>query len=299
MHPKIAEAYQLLEISSTATVEEIKKTFRQLAKKYHPDTQSGKANEQLFIQVSEAYELLLDYFSNPSKYSIYQASAENNKHQTKRHSEEALKSRMERAKEMALKNERENQEAIYRAYAKIRTPQLRNGHLIISLICLILNLFITVDYFYPEQQRVVEIQSISNVYGSSRFEKTTALSTYGNEVFYVEYSLLIDAVKSEYDLDSREAFIHESGILKIPRHVSLQAPFGEIKTYAIDEGAYLYFPLIFILLSCSALFYLFRSKKHFKDVILYYTSLGLSLIGLVLLTFNGMLEAIIKYLFIR
>jgi curved DNA-binding protein len=53
--------YATLGVSKTATPEEIKKSFRKLALKYHPDRNPGdKASEARFKEISEAYEILSD-----------------------------------------------------------------------------------------------------------------------------------------------------------------------------------------------------------------------------------------------
>lgn len=53
--------YEVLGVSESASIEEIKKQFRKLAKKYHPDRNKGdKAAEEKFKEVSEAYETLSD-----------------------------------------------------------------------------------------------------------------------------------------------------------------------------------------------------------------------------------------------
>lgn len=60
--------YGILGVSKTATEEEIKKVFRKLALKYHPDRNPGdKAAEERFKEISEAYEVL----SDPEKRKKY------------------------------------------------------------------------------------------------------------------------------------------------------------------------------------------------------------------------------------
>ena len=64
----MADYYELLGLSRDADLEEIKKRYRKLAFKYHPDRNEGsKEAEELFKQVTEAYEVLRD----PEKRSMY------------------------------------------------------------------------------------------------------------------------------------------------------------------------------------------------------------------------------------
>lgn len=53
--------YEVLGVGKTATDDELKKAYRQLAKKYHPDTNPGdKTAEAKFKEASEAYAVLSD-----------------------------------------------------------------------------------------------------------------------------------------------------------------------------------------------------------------------------------------------
>lgn len=52
--------YDVLEVSKNATTDEIKKAFRTLAKKYHPDLNKDPSAEDKFKEINEAYEVLSD-----------------------------------------------------------------------------------------------------------------------------------------------------------------------------------------------------------------------------------------------
>ena len=60
--------YQILEVPRTASAEDIKKAFRKLARKHHPDVNPGnKAAEERFKQLNSAFEVLGD----PQKRKLY------------------------------------------------------------------------------------------------------------------------------------------------------------------------------------------------------------------------------------
>src|SRR5712672_3770809 len=60
--------YGILGVKKTATPEEIRKSFRKLARKYHPDVNPGdKKAEEKFKELSEANDVL----SDPKKRKIY------------------------------------------------------------------------------------------------------------------------------------------------------------------------------------------------------------------------------------
>ncbi len=60
--------YEVLGVSRTADAAAIKKAYRKLAKKYHPDTNQGnKEAEKRFQEIGEAYDIL----SDPEKKKLY------------------------------------------------------------------------------------------------------------------------------------------------------------------------------------------------------------------------------------
>ena len=77
--------YETLGLTKSVSAEEIKKAYRKLALKYHPDTNSGDKNaEEKFKEISEAYAVL----SDAEKRKQYDTYGSNGFHQ--RYSQEDI-----------------------------------------------------------------------------------------------------------------------------------------------------------------------------------------------------------------
>ncbi|MCX7591946.1 MAG: DnaJ domain-containing protein [Kiritimatiellae bacterium] len=73
MAVKFKDYYEILGVPRGATDEEIRKAYRKLARKYHPDVCKAPGAEERFKEISEAYEVLGD----PAKRRQYDALGAN------------------------------------------------------------------------------------------------------------------------------------------------------------------------------------------------------------------------------
>lgn len=97
--------YEILEISHKATKDEIKKAFRKLAKKYHPDINiNDKTLGEKFQKINEAYSVLKD----EKLRKQYDDKLFNNQHTTKQRKSYNTKSKSYNQKNNDIKSTMEN-----------------------------------------------------------------------------------------------------------------------------------------------------------------------------------------------
>lgn len=61
--------HKILEVDENCSIDEIKQAYRRLAKKYHPDLNKAANAQQKFIEISEAYQVLLEEAKNAAQPS--------------------------------------------------------------------------------------------------------------------------------------------------------------------------------------------------------------------------------------
>ena len=122
------EYYSLLGIKKTATADEIRKAFRKLARKHHPDVNPGdKKAEERFKEISEANDVL----SDEKKRKVYDALGYYSDQIDPATAEAAA--RVEDVKQtaqafaMAFSNPEHEREKVYTLYEKLIEARTETG----------------------------------------------------------------------------------------------------------------------------------------------------------------------------
>lgn len=122
------ELYNLLGVPENATTDEIKKAYRQLALKYHPDRNPGdEKSEAFFKRITEAYEILSDPEQRESYNRSFKTNNQshnkqsNNSNQSKALTAEAFLSIIKdiESKVVAAGKGNINQEKLYKSFKEL------------------------------------------------------------------------------------------------------------------------------------------------------------------------------------
>lgn len=119
--------YKILELDRNAGIKEIRKSYRKLALKLHPDVNSAENAEMSFIQIGEAYEVL----KNPRKklnydrlydYKILNKRSKRPRQYQNRNKawEEAVRERQKKGRYKAKRDSKKN-------YEKLKRKSSKNG----------------------------------------------------------------------------------------------------------------------------------------------------------------------------
>jgi hypothetical protein len=129
----MTDYYKLLGVLPNATTEEIKKAYRQLALKYHPDRNPGDKNSEMFFKkVTEAYTILSDPEERENYNYEYKKSQQSTGNQNQQQNQSAPKQEQQvtpqviltifqdiRKKVSGIDKNRINQSALYNSLNKL------------------------------------------------------------------------------------------------------------------------------------------------------------------------------------
>lgn len=169
-------AYKLFGLNPGASEEEIRKRYRELVKKFHPDVNKNPRAEEKFIEIQAAYEELMqepeaeldiDHPAEPTFQEEYTAYREHARQQ------------------FQARKKKENEE-LEKLYVRLQTGPIHLLHRFIALVSVVALLALCLDLILPNQRVSAVITSYSTeVYHSMNGNLVSLAKTNQGESFFL------------------------------------------------------------------------------------------------------------------
>ncbi len=139
------EYYKTLGLSEGTDLDQVKKQYRKLAMKYHPDINPGKQAQTKFIEINDAYNAIIEHSKNPRK--VRKNTVKQDAHYAKMDAQAIFEERLKKAREYARKNKEEEKREL-RQFANSKLVKFTKK---MAFFYAFLMVFILIDYNYTYQ----------------------------------------------------------------------------------------------------------------------------------------------------
>jgi hypothetical protein len=251
--------FDILGLPENASPQEIRKQFRALAMRYHPDKNTTLNAKDKFLQLTEAYEILIGKKNAPVELTA------RNRAKKEKSNEERMREAKKKHFDQLYKEQQENERYFKSLFAGRKWRILKN----ISILGPILSVLLVLDMFLPNHYETDKILTLEQILPTADALNQNSLvrTEKGN-------SYWVSGIDYKRYSEFPAVLIERSWLFYIPKKVmSVQS--ASTETYSV---AFTFLSEIFVvcLLFCLPLFVRIYKKKTVLYTVLYHVSLYLS-----------------------
>lgn len=210
--------FEILEIQPTKDEKMIRRAYRKLALRYHPDKNPTEEAHFKFIQISEAHENLLAAIEHANRtdeerkdYIKSKSNGFTKSHKKKSEKEiyeERLRQARKRYEELKRREEEENEAYYQKISSGINWKMFR----VVMIGCLVFSILFVLDsQFLPSRWEKAEVVGHNRVlnYGGVNYSRIVPLKISTGEKIWVEPSFASSAIASKTIFIERSFFFRD------------------------------------------------------------------------------------------
>jgi len=250
--------YKILNLTENASLKEVKKRYKQLAKKYHPDVNKEKDAHKNFLKIKEAYEKIV----NPEKSKTTIKSRPKPKSKYDKYREQAHKAYKKRQKK--------KQEEIEAFYMSLRNGWRRSWVYINVTLGVIFSFFLLLDNHLDLENKATNVKFIDNqVYQSYNGHVVQGIETQNKQFIYLADYHNISSLNTY-----PEIVVNETRIFHYPVNVVHTLPYKRV-TIPVHFTFIWALTLVVVVFLSPTIILLFR-KNNAWFVFFHYSTLFVS-----------------------
>jgi curved DNA-binding protein CbpA len=238
------EVLKILELPADANQDQIKKAFRKLALKYHPDLNSEPGAQEKFIRIQKAYELLSVWDNSKTSYQPKTQQKTAGKNSYRNHDLHRRRAAFRKGKSLA-----EEQRLFVESYVKFRKSKHFKYVFAMVIVFHSLGWLMLIDYTLTPKEKTVENINMKYLrYNSGSYSYDFHLSPEDMFTLNVSYGIpKIREVKVYYT-----PIFKDIKSLELTSKTRIEGKISFADVYQIDSpsGFYtlgLFIPILFIL----------------------------------------------------
>ncbi|MDA3881856.1 MAG: J domain-containing protein [Bacteroidales bacterium] len=258
---RISDCFALFSLPHTASKDDVKKQYRHLVKKYHPDSPRDTSSREKFEQVQQAYELIKAFFEFRETYTFEDVQVNDERLERIKRARELIKQKRERERKKILLAIKQYRQSYWFVVSRFFV------FLSIILACLIL-----VDNLLPTTVSYEFIQDLQliNQHNGLLVVANREVTVPSKDAFLLQYT--------DYVLLQTSALFHqiEDIYYYIEEHDK-----HRINFFSLYNDGYVF--LCILLLFSSKIFYMKRTTFQYYMMIRFYNTIVLPILCLYIL----------------